>query len=301
MKHIIVAGCDGATLCAFDPAALPSDFDRIVSDDPAAMMQRLRSQGRIWFRETGADGRFVFHAYVGERAPPASSGETRILVAEFPGFACPSGRLWFCGAEYAANDPERGSSFTPKGGLRRYANGGGYIQVEAGKHQLKIYVVDRNRTAVRTTSLASLLTYLYGFFLITGGLAAFFPMVIFVFGLPVKLIQYLIGHPNAGKGWHLFPIALGVLVLGALWFGIGLLLERWGRVRGGEEEPDYIVEMAAATEPWCWLSRHPPLLRHIFNGAFERRLWRADCRPAQGTNINDFIQDTCSGRRCGRY
>jgi hypothetical protein len=244
MKHIIVAGCDGATLCVFDPAALPRDFDRVVGDDPPAMMQQLKSQERMWFGETGADGRFVFHAYVGERPPPTSADEKRILLAEFPGFVCPSGKLWFCGAEYAANDPERGSSFTPKGGLRRYPNGAGHIQVRSGKNQLKIYAVDRDSTAVRTTS--TFLTYLQGFFLITGGLAAFFSMVIFVFGLPVKLFQYLIGHPDAGKGWHLFPIAFGVLVLGALWFGIGLLLERWRRPRSGEDKPDYIVEIAAA-------------------------------------------------------
>ena len=250
MKHIIAAGCDGATLCAFDPGALPSDFDRVVGDDPVASMQQLQAQGRFWFGETGGDGRFVFDVYVGERAPPVSSHEKRVLLVEIPGFTCPSGRLWFCGAEYAANDPERGSSFTPNGGLRRHQSGGGHIQLAPGRHRFKIWSVDRTRKGAEGFfSSASLLIYLYGFFLIAGGLAAFFSAVIFVIGLPVKLIQSLIGHPDADKGWHLFPLAFEVLVLGALLFGIGLLLERWHRRPGSaSEEPDYIVEIAAPTD-----------------------------------------------------
>ena len=70
MKHIVEASCDGATLCAFDPAALPTNFDQIVSDDPAGLMEKLQSEGKFWFSETGADGRFVFHIFVNEPAQP---------------------------------------------------------------------------------------------------------------------------------------------------------------------------------------------------------------------------------------
>lgn len=38
MRHIIEAGCDGATLCFFDPAALPADFDAQVKEDCVALM-----------------------------------------------------------------------------------------------------------------------------------------------------------------------------------------------------------------------------------------------------------------------
>jgi hypothetical protein len=73
----------------------------------------------------------------------------------------------------------------------------------------------------------------------------FFSIVIFVVGLPAKLIQYLLGHPDAAKGWHLFPLAIEVLLAGAVLFGIGLLIERWHRrVSGGtESHPDYIAEI----------------------------------------------------------
>ena len=93
MNLVVEAGCDGATLCAFDPAALPADFDRLVCDDPVAVTTRLQSEGRFWIGETGADGRFVFEVYVDEPVQTMAAGTRFKLEAQFPEFACPSGTI----------------------------------------------------------------------------------------------------------------------------------------------------------------------------------------------------------------
>lgn len=44
MKYIMEAGCDGATLCFFDPAALPANFDVQVKDEAVELMAQLQTQ-----------------------------------------------------------------------------------------------------------------------------------------------------------------------------------------------------------------------------------------------------------------
>src|SRR5437667_2283717 len=48
MRHIIETGTDGATLCFFDPAALPADFDQRLADDPVSAFEELQKEGRFW-------------------------------------------------------------------------------------------------------------------------------------------------------------------------------------------------------------------------------------------------------------
>ncbi len=139
MKHVIEAGTDGATIAAFDAAALPGDFDDRIGDDTIEYMEELQSKGRLWFGGTGGDGTHVVHVLVDEPedsallAPPSMRG-TLLL---------PSGGLWVCGAEYMAKDPERGSSFTPKGGLGRYRMGS-RAEIAPGRGRLERFVRPRD-------------------------------------------------------------------------------------------------------------------------------------------------------------
>jgi hypothetical protein len=141
MKYIIETGCDGATLCFFDPAALPVDFDALVVDDPVGLMEQLQQQQKFWFGGSGGDGGYIFHVYIDEQ-PPLSLLSKATSVDSFDAFSIPSGRLCICGAEYAANDPMAGSSFTPTGGLARYSGMGGIVELDAGYYALELFAVE---------------------------------------------------------------------------------------------------------------------------------------------------------------
>ena len=131
MKHVIEAGTDGAAIAAFDAAALPADFDQRAGDDPADLMEMLQAQGCMWSGGTGGDGSHIVHILIDEQSStleqsqPAWRGPINL----------PSGRLWVCGAEYVANQPDKGSAFTPKGGLGRYSMGG-HVDLKPGVYDM---------------------------------------------------------------------------------------------------------------------------------------------------------------------
>ena len=76
-------------------------------------MQAWQAESRFWLGGTEGDGRYIFHVHVNEPLPEPVPGSLHTLDAQFERFRCPSGVLWFCGAEYAARDPVAGSKATP--------------------------------------------------------------------------------------------------------------------------------------------------------------------------------------------
>src|ERR1041385_5209715 len=127
MKHAIATGTDVATVCFFDPAALPADADG-RGWQTQEQMATLGKEGRMWFKETGSDGSFLFHFYIDEEIPesirkysddPQATGR----------FSVPSGTLCACGAEYVARDPL-------KVGLKCFSHMGGIFNLPSGEYSL---------------------------------------------------------------------------------------------------------------------------------------------------------------------
>src|SRR5262245_19879545 len=107
MKHAIATGTDVATVCFFDPAALPADLDGSLEG-----LATLQKEGRVWVNETGSDGSYLFHFYLDEEIPdPIRKYSSDPKTTER--LSVPSGTICACGAEYAARDPM-------KAGLERF-------------------------------------------------------------------------------------------------------------------------------------------------------------------------------------
>lgn len=135
MKHVIETGSDAASLCLFDPATLPPDFDERARRGAFEEFEKLADAGTLWWCNTGGDGGYLVHVYVDESVP----AELRPYLYDAwksPHFPVPSGILWACGAEYVARDPEHGNPHTPKGGLAKYSHMGGQCRLPAGEYEL---------------------------------------------------------------------------------------------------------------------------------------------------------------------
>jgi hypothetical protein len=138
-KYQFEAGTAGTSVCAFDPAALPADFDGRIADDPDALMDALKADGCLWWEDTGGDCGYVFHVHVNEDASIDHAVHGRMVNdVTLSSFPVPSGRLWFCGAEFAASDPLKGNRFTPKGGLKKHKGMGTCIELTPGLYSLRI-------------------------------------------------------------------------------------------------------------------------------------------------------------------
>jgi hypothetical protein len=251
-KFIVEAGCDGAMVCAFDAEALPSDFDDSIEHDPLDVMLQLQKEGRFWIGGTGGDGSFIFHIYVDEQAVHESLGNS---VIEEQLIACPSGKLWICGAEYAANDPRKGSAFTPKGGLDAYEMGE-YIEIPKGTHSLRVTLMDNEDHKLNHpfhwSMIAEILCVMC---LLIGGIGAFFSALSFTFGSLAKLFQWIVGSPLFEKGWHALPViggicvaSIAVLLLGIFIFKLignmkSVIAHRAAYNEARRQIPDYIFEI----------------------------------------------------------
>lgn len=107
MHEIINTGTDGASVCFFDAAALPDDFELRVVEDARGLFDTLQGEGRLWWDSTDGDGQFTFHFYVDEDSPEEFQ-RYATQVKTIDRFLLPSGSLWCCGEEYAARDPLAG-------------------------------------------------------------------------------------------------------------------------------------------------------------------------------------------------
>ena len=250
MKHVIRTGTDGAALCCFDAEALPDDFDKMSMDDPVGTFERLQVEQRAWYRETGGDGKFLFHVHVDEPIPPNLEG-VATGIADFDAFHCPSGKLWICGAEYAARDPGRGSEATPRGGLDRFSQMGGCVPSEKGSRRMNIYACEANGIAGKQTDGSGAprpyRLLMYGC-AVVGIIAALAGIVSLIVGLIGKGVQALRNSPEADTGWQVFPYLLLVAVGGAALVGFSFYLDsrmrRAAKGKPGEDgSPDYLIEI----------------------------------------------------------
>lgn len=216
-------------------------------------MQAWQAESRFWLGGTEGDGRYIFHVHVNEPLPEPVPGSLHTLDAQFERFRCPSGVLWFCGAEYAARDPVAGSKATPTGGLGRYSTQGGCISLPPGEHAIGIYRVERPEAGDAAASpqparaargidlrmVASMLLWL------TGWLAVVLAAFALVVSLPVKLFQWATGSPLFKEGWHLYPITMAVLIAGIAAVGAGRWLDlRYRRSPRGMEHEAQQLERA---------------------------------------------------------
>lgn len=138
VKHVIPTGTDVATICFFDPAALPADFDERVKEDTVETFQALAKEGRVWSQETGSDGGYLFHFYLGMPVPDeiqAHCSDRQVTER----FQVPSGCIWACGAEYAARQPDVGCGVGPNGGLGKFTHMGGRFEVPPGEYSLSVW------------------------------------------------------------------------------------------------------------------------------------------------------------------
>ena len=260
-KFIVEVGCDGAMVCAFDPEALPKDFDDSIEHDPLGVMLQLQEEGRLWIDGTGGDGSFIFHIYVDEHAVYESLGDSVIEEqSEFRSIACLSGKLWICGAEYAANDPRKGSAFTPKGGLDAYEMGE-CIEIPKGTHSLRVTQIDNidDEDSVMPFHWSMIAEILGVLCVLIGGIGAFFSALSLVISLMtclfIRLYQWIVDSPFFEIDWTGVFIIAGICAssIAVLLLGI-FILKRIGNMKSviahraayneaRRQIPDYIFEI----------------------------------------------------------
>lgn len=126
MRHIIDVGTEVATLCVFDPQALPDNFDE-AGADALDVLRQMRIDERAFVCATGADGSFVLHVSVNETLPPELQKHLKDPVP-LRNFRVPSGTLIACGAEAATR-----AGTPPEPGV------GAVIQVQPGTYDAVAY------------------------------------------------------------------------------------------------------------------------------------------------------------------
>lgn len=133
MRLVGEAGTDGAMVALFDPEALPEDFDRRYEEEPVELLERLQSEGRLFWTETGADGAFLLHLYLDEPVPGSLAPYCRDPV-ELPAFQAPGGALWFSGAEYVFHRDDAQ--------MRKYPHMGTRMEIPAGVYHARLLRVE---------------------------------------------------------------------------------------------------------------------------------------------------------------
>jgi len=126
MRHIVEVGTDVATVCFFDPTALPVDFDQKIQKHHSENFKGQFDAGNIWCQDTGADGAYLFHFYVDSEIPAKLKRYLR-EPKESAQFHVPGGEIWALGAEYAAKSRVE---------LERKAHMGGRFELPAGVYSL---------------------------------------------------------------------------------------------------------------------------------------------------------------------
>ncbi|GEP45939.1 hypothetical protein [Brevifollis gellanilyticus] len=127
------AGTDAGNVVAFDPAALPDDYDTLAKDDPMTLIERLHDEGRLRWIDPHSDGSYRLGVFVGQAMPERLApylGKGEVIEQ----FHTPSGRLWFTGIEYVFRHDD---SF-----LRKYPHQGASVEVPAGVHKAVFYELE---------------------------------------------------------------------------------------------------------------------------------------------------------------
>jgi hypothetical protein len=222
VRKFIVGG-DAAAVCAFDPAALPRDFDRQLEADTLGVLEDLKAKGQFWYGQTDGDGDYVCHVYLDEPFIPDEAIKARIVDQSAPqAIACPAGGLWFCGTEYAAKSPRKGSVNTPEGGLAENPVGK-RIRLAKGNHMMSVIRIDnegqpsRNRTGYLVDGIIQLA--LVGISIITGFFAVIFGSATVLAGISagIEKLFKLEGASCFDPMVDLGNRAAFTLVLGLVW------------------------------------------------------------------------------------
>jgi hypothetical protein len=141
-KYVVDTVYDGGALCAFDPKALPPDFDALRGDAFEAALLELENQGRLWTYRQASDGGYFCHIYVDQKANLELKLHEHIeFQTDFMDFQCPSGRIWFCGVDYAALDPVSGrpnQQFLPRE-KEFFAQS---IKIKKGNYKMRVTLLD---------------------------------------------------------------------------------------------------------------------------------------------------------------
>ncbi len=260
---MIETGCDGATLCFFDPAALPDNFDAQIEADPVDLMENLQQQQRLWFGGTGGDGGYIFHVYVDEDLPASLHTKVNHLDS-FDAFVVPSGRLCICGAEYAANDPMKGSPFTPEGGLSNYSQMGDMIELDVGVYSIVVFATDyewseQQREAVEKSIIPKklllrhrCLELLMALCFVVGGIVLFISGIMTIAIFLIALYNYFFQPHLLSRLTTVLQIWLPMILGSGFSFALGGLLSRCYNRSNitqalqtvAKEIPDYVLLVA---------------------------------------------------------
>ena len=105
MKHVADVTTDCATVCFFDPCALPVDFAEQQDADFLGSVRRISDAGLLWFAESDADGLYRIEFYV-EETPAANALRDAVPLPWKPKFKIPSGIVCVAPIEgiYGASD-----------------------------------------------------------------------------------------------------------------------------------------------------------------------------------------------------
>jgi len=127
MRHVIETGSDIATVCAFDPDALPVNCSEIILKKDRALLQ-LVDEGCLWWHSTGGDGTYLFHVFVNEE-PPGDFAKYSIEIGHEGKLIVSTGFLCICGAEDI-------------GDIIKHAQSRSGINVPAGEYSLRAWSLD---------------------------------------------------------------------------------------------------------------------------------------------------------------
>ena len=105
MRHVADVITDCATVCFYDPYALPIDFIEQWYADVQGYFDRVSRQGLLWFTTSNADGLYRTEFYVGEDPPPAALLDA-VPLPWMPKLMIPSGIVCVASPEgiFGAND-----------------------------------------------------------------------------------------------------------------------------------------------------------------------------------------------------
>ena len=135
MKHLIEAGSDGASICIWDPGTLPDDFDSVYSGGSVDMLDRLSTEERIFWQNTGGDGEYLLHVLEEELIPQSLEPFLK-EVAWAKRFPVPTGQLFCSGTEFIAKAGEH---------LAKVKGGGGSITLQPGYWSMRLYQADYSK------------------------------------------------------------------------------------------------------------------------------------------------------------
>ncbi len=87
MRHVMEASTDASSLLLFDPGALPASFDRDFQTGFVEILETLNRQGKLCWIAAEGDGKYLLHAYIGERVPESwndvRSRQLRIMTSPY--------------------------------------------------------------------------------------------------------------------------------------------------------------------------------------------------------------------------